>query len=79
MPTLAERQLAAWVMIAADWPTVIDERVVRCQACGGGIRLLKDVTGVMYQFDPAQVLALTVLHLRNHHPDLDPDKPVQTL
>ena len=76
---LGDRQLAAWEAIARGWKMEIDGRVVRCMACGRGIRLLKDVTGRMYLFGEDEVLALTVLHLRNHHPGLDPDKPAQTL
>jgi hypothetical protein len=73
MGTLAERQLAAWEAIAEDWPAVIDGRVVRCAECGMGIRLLTDIAGVMFTFTHEQMLALTVLHLRNFHPGLDPD------
>lgn len=79
MPTLAERQLAAWEQIARDWPLSLDaEGVGRC-ACGKGVLVWIDRHAKPYRYSHEQVLSLTVLHLRNHHPDLDPDKPAQTL
>lgn len=79
MRPVAAAQLAAWQQLAEDWPARIDGRVVRCGECGKGIRLLRDATGRMYLFTHVEALAMTVLHLRNHHPDLDPGKPAETL
>ena len=74
MPTLAERQLAAWEAIAEDWPVSESDRVYRCGDCAGGVALATDMGGVRYLYTHEQYLALVVLHLRNHHADLDPDK-----
>ena len=76
MSALAARQLAAWEVIATDWD--MDDNG-RCAKCGKGIALLTDGTGTAYQYSYAQLLALTVLHLRNFHTDLDPDQAAQTL
>lgn len=74
MSELAAAQLAAWEAIADDWPEYADgEGVRRCVECGLGIYLELDSSGRMFQYTHAQVLSLTVLHLRNHHADLDPD------
>ena len=75
MSTLAERQLAAWEAIAEGWPLPIDpDGVGRCGRCGKGVLLWTDDQARPYRYTHEQVLALTVLHLRNHHVDLDPDK-----
>lgn len=74
MPTLAERQLAAWQRIAETWPVHLEKPVWRCNACGKGIALSHDTYGHGYHYGIDQWLALIVLHLRNHHPDLDPDR-----
>jgi hypothetical protein len=90
MPTLAERQLAAWQRIAENWPVSHDaqhpvtepdpdadvygrDRSYRCGACEGGIALAVDGAGKRYLYTETQWMALVVLHLRNHHADLDPD------
>lgn len=84
MPTLAERQLAAWERLAEDWPVSHDsqyggpsfpgDRAYRCGDCGKGIALAFDDHGHRYLYTETQWMALMVLHLRNHHADLDPDK-----
>lgn len=71
----AVSQLAAWEAIAEGWASHDDLTTVRrCLACGQGIWLLTDVSGRGYAFTHEQILAQTVLHLRNFHPDLDPDR-----
>jgi hypothetical protein len=84
MPTLAEQQLAAWVSLAEDWPVSHDaqhsgpsfpgDRSYRCADCQKGIALAFDDQGKRYLYTETQWMALVVLHLRNHHADLDPDK-----
>lgn len=72
---LAAAYLAAWMRIAANWPAKVDsEGVRRCTECGKGIMLVTDTSGRPYCYTPDQVDALTVLHLRSHHADLDPNK-----
>jgi hypothetical protein len=79
---VAAGQLAAWEKLAEDWPVSYDaqyggpgsDRSYRCGDCGKGIALVFDDHGGQYQYTAAQWLALVVLHLRNHHPGLDPDK-----
>ena len=76
----SDRQLAAWEAIAEGWQSHDDHTTVRrCLVCGLGIYLLTDVSGRSYLFTREQIMAQTVLHLRNYHADLDPDRPVQTL
>ena len=86
MSTLAERQLAAWEALAEDWPVSHDaqydravasserDRAYRCGDCGKGVALAFDEHGGRYLYTDAEWRALVVLHLRNHHVDLDPDK-----
>lgn len=69
---LAAHQLAAWMQLAADWPSEVAEGVRRCTGCGKGIMLLTDSGGRLFLYTEAEKNALTVLHLRNHHADLDP-------
>ncbi len=71
---VAAGQLAAWEKIAEDWPLAVDEEgVARCKACGQGVILWLDEHHRPYRYTRDEVMALTVLHLRNHHPELDPD------
>jgi hypothetical protein len=84
---IARNQLAAWEAIAQDWPVSHDaqaggdytsghrDQSYRCGDCGKGVALAFDSQGRRYAYTDAQWLALVVLHLRNHHPGLDPDKP----
>lgn len=73
MRGIAETQLAAWTDLARDWPAHIDsDGVSRCGRCGKGIMLWVDSSGAVFRYTVDQALALTVLHLRNHHADLDP-------
>ena len=78
---LARMQLAAWETIADGWPVSLDSRageqaVWRCGNCGNGVALATDSTGTAYQYTAIQWQAMIVLHLRNAHPALDPDKPL---
>lgn len=78
-------QLAAWERLAEDWPVSHDaqhgadsatsqrDRAYRCGDCGKGVALAFDLQGVRYLYTETQWMALLVLHLRNHHADLDPD------
>jgi hypothetical protein len=67
-------QLAAWQQIAVRWPLTLSGRARVCQACGKGVMLAADEHGAPYRYTPAEVTAHVVLHLRNHHADLDPDQ-----
>ena len=71
---VATDQLAAWEAIAEAWPVSLDAKVWRCGDCEKGIALAYDSQGHGYRYGIDQWLALVVLHLRNHHGDLDPDK-----
>lgn len=73
---VAIRQLAAWEKIAEAWQAKValdEEGVGRCGDCGKGVLVWIDRHGSPYRYTHEQVLALTVLHLRNHHADLDPN------
>jgi hypothetical protein len=70
---LARMQLAAWEQIADDWPVSLERDTWRCGDCGGPVALALDAAKRTYQYTGEQFRALIVLHLRNHHADLDPD------
>ena len=77
---LAKTQLAAWEVIARDWPTVAlkdpgtQVRMERCGSCFGGIYRLTDDHGHAYRYTDEQKLAQVVAHLRQAHMHLDPDR-----
>jgi len=73
MAPQAQRQLAAWQAIADEWAYVYTDRTWRCIPCGKGIALAEDESGRLYHYTQEQFTALIVLHLRNHHADLDPN------
>jgi hypothetical protein len=81
----AERELAAWEGFAARTATKeIPVIILRCEQlmmtgypCGRSIAVLTDNYEVPIEYTDGQVLAFKVLHLRNFHPDLDPNKPGQ--
>lgn len=91
MSTLADMQLAAWEELARNWPVSHDaqysdaratsrrDRAYRCGACGLGVALAYDLADRRYQYTAEQWLALVVLHLRNHHANLDPDRAPEAL
>lgn len=68
---LARLQLTAWQDLARGWQ--VDD-AGKCAECGKGVYLVTDSAGAAYRYTDAEQLALVVLHLRNHHADLDPDK-----
>ena len=86
MATLAEMQLHAWQELARNWPVSHDaqfsdaqaisrrDRAYRCGVCGAGVALAYDLADRRYTYTAEQWLALVVLHLRNHHANLDPDR-----
>ena len=76
---LAVSQLAAWERLAETWPVTEAGRRLECDQCHGSILLVTDRHGIAYQYSPTDYLALIVLHLRNHHPHLDPDRRTQAL
>lgn len=71
---VAQQQLAAWEKIAKDWPMYEDGWCYRCASCHINVIRLCDRNGVRYVYDPAELLTLTVAHLRQAHLDLDPDR-----
>jgi hypothetical protein len=71
--SLALRQLAAWENIARKAPVYTSQRgFVRCAWCDLTVWRKEDDKGQPYQITDADILALRVAHLRNHHPNLDP-------
>lgn len=73
---LAEWQLAAWERIADGWPELAEDKttVYRCPRCDTGVMLATDRHGKTFLYTHEQRLSAVVLHLRNHHADLDPDR-----
>lgn len=73
---VARAQLAAWEEIAMDWALVTapGEHHARCHSCGQSVIRLFDDRENIYEYSAEQRLALTVAHLRQVHPDLDPDR-----
>jgi hypothetical protein len=82
MSTLAERQLAAWERLAGQpMESEVPVIILRCDRplatgfpCGKSVAVLTDNYGRRHHYTHEDMLALVVLHLRNHHPGLDPDK-----
>lgn len=80
LPAVAAGPLAAWQDMARSWATfkVLDvdtgSYVQRCASCMGGIYRVTDRHHKPYPYSEADLLALTVAHLRMSHMDLDPDR-----
>jgi hypothetical protein len=80
LPPIAAGPLAAWEDLARDWATfkVFDVDAgaynMRCASCLGGIYRVTDPHGKPYPYTDADRLALVVIHLRQSHMDLDPDR-----
>lgn len=71
--SLGLRQLAAWEKIAKDWPVYTSAfGFIRCAHCDLTVWRTEDDSGQAYTYTDAEILALRVAHLRNHHPTLDP-------
>ena len=73
---LAQRQLATWQAIAADWPVhAVDEDgqiKLACERCGAGFVPLRNSTGD-YHYRLGHFTDATVLHLRARHAEVEPD------
>lgn len=77
MSMLAMRQLAEWEKIARTWPVYrADYGFMRCAYDDLTVWRVEDDNGQGYTITGAEILALRVAHLRNHHPKLDPCKDV---
>jgi hypothetical protein len=82
LPPVAAGPLAAWEDLARGWATFrvydVDPGAqawnLRCASCLGGICRLTDPHGKPYPYSDADMLALVVIHLRQSHMDLDPDR-----
>ena len=76
---LALRQLEAWSRIADTWTLIRDMETphIRCGVCGLSVIRLADNQGQVFQYSPEDIKALTVAHLRNHHPTLDPCEDIK--
>lgn len=75
LDAISLRQLQAWEHLARNWPVFTDDAVhMRCAHCDLSIWRIEDNQGKRYEYTPAEVLALRVAHLRNHHPNLDPNE-----
>ena len=71
---LAMRQLANWEGIARDWPVYTSEAgYVRCAYDDMAVWRNEDNQGEPYQHSDLELLALRVGHLRQHHPQLEPN------
>jgi hypothetical protein len=74
---LALRQLAEWEKIAVAWPVYTSEYgFIRCAYDDLTVWRTHDDHGQGYTISGAEILALRVAHLRNHHPNLDPCKDI---
>ncbi len=73
---LARVQLAAWQQIASAWPLYLDaaEGHMRCCACTQSVARLTDDAHKAFSYTAGDWLALLVAHLRQAHPDMDPDR-----
>lgn len=72
---LAQRQLAAWQRVAADWPVHAidqdDEMHLACGECGRSIVPLRNGSGD-YHYNLSHFTDATVMHLRARHADMEP-------
>ncbi len=71
---LAQRQLAAWQQVAMSWLLRRGHDHLRCVDCHGPVLAIADADGRPYSLTPQQILDATVMHLRQRHEDLDPDR-----
>ncbi len=73
---LAQQQLAAWQQIAMSWPVALSriQGGLRCVDCDGLVTRLIDSGDIAYHVSAQQILDATVMHLRQRHEDLDPDR-----
>ena len=76
---IAQQQLAGWQAIADGWPVSRDAGTPahrdtwRCGDCGKFIAPAQDIAKREYRYSEDEFRAFIVLHLRNSHPDLDPN------
>ncbi len=73
---LAQAQLAAWQDLAQTWPLTLDaaEGHIRCGRCQQSVARLADDLGKAYSYWVRDWLAMVVAHLRQAHPEADPDR-----
>jgi hypothetical protein len=66
---IALDQLKEWEQLAESWPVYTDGRSNRCSECHQNIWFTKDPLGHEYTYDPSEILALKVAHVRQSHSD----------
>lgn len=72
---LALRQLAEWERIAIHHPVYTSEHgFIRCAYDDLTVWRTHDDHGQAYAITDAEILALRVGHLRQHHPNFDPNR-----
>lgn len=67
---IALEELEGWKAVAKGWETYTDGRCNRCKECHQNIWFTTDLQRTPYTYDPAEILALTVAHLRQCHPEI---------
>lgn len=67
----ALRELAAWEAIATQWEFYTHpDTYLRCRECHQGIARMADRHGALFDYDPTELLALKVAHLRQVHAEV---------
>ena len=67
---IALAELEGWRAVANGWPVYTDGRENRCGDCHQNIWFSKDPLGHEYTYDPSEIEALTVAHLRQCHEEI---------
>lgn len=71
-PVIGQSQLIAWQNAAFDWSLYIDQDGhARCGMCDVSVWRVRDDNGESYRYDPLEILALKVAHIRQCHGDLE--------
>jgi hypothetical protein len=72
-PVIGQMQLLAWEKAAADWSLYYDQDGhARCGMCEVSVWRIRDDSGKTYTYQPSEILALKVAHIRQCHSVLEP-------
>lgn len=67
---IAWQQLEPYRIAASTWETYTDGRCNRCKECHQNIWFTTDLQRTPYSYDPTEILALKVAHLRQCHSEV---------
>lgn len=67
---IALEELEGWKAVANGWEVYTDGRCNRCRECHQNIWFSTDPQGHEYTYQPSEILALKVAHLRQCHAEI---------